>query len=238
MQRRALLVSSLAPWCLRANAGNAISGEWWPYHPDFAARIDPVITGQFPLAGKTAPRPASVPGGSLLPPKAYDLTGRQFNIDPWLIYGVALQESKMKFGERTLPYPWTLCVAGSAKRFGSYLAALSALRGYVTEQGIRNVDCGAMQVNWRWHNDKLQSFERALDPYPNLAVGAQILREHFDRLGSWSRAVALYHTGSDANAETVSRGRRYADGVISQLERLGVNASALMVSTGWRRYGA
>ena len=56
------------------------------------------------------------------------------------------------------------------------LETLAALKGYVG-RGVTNVDCGAMQVNWRWHADRLGSIERALDPYPNLSVGAQILRE-------------------------------------------------------------
>lgn len=234
-----------------ADTAHALDSEWWPYGGDAAVRIDPVIT--LPSSGKgtgkgsgTSSGKGSVNGpgkhlsqpllNTLAPPKAYDYTGRKFDIDPWLIFGVALQESRMKFGERTLPYPWTLCVAGSPRRYGSYQATLNALRRYVTDKGIRNVDCGAMQVNWRWHNDKLQSFERALSPYPNLAVGAQILREHFDRQGSWRRAAALYHTGSDTNAATAARGKRYADGVFSTLARLGLDVRALEASRGWRSH--
>lgn len=230
---------------------DSFTSEWWPYRADAAVRLDPTLTQRSAdgvpsgyvkrmpqaLHGKQDHLPqASVMRSALLPPKAYDLTGQRWNIDPWVLYGVALQESQMKFGETTLPYPWTLCVAGAARRYGSYAATLQALRRYVNERGIRNVDCGAMQVNWRWHSDKLQSFERALDPYPNLAVGAQILRAHFEREGSWMRAAALYHTGSDKDAATVARGQRYSSGVFRRLARMGLDTPSLLASTGWRRY--
>ena len=238
--------------------------EWWPYQADTPVRIGPVGPGRSPgttVQSDVAPgyirklpqvspvqstpvkRPrdrsaVTAVRGAYLPPKAYDRIGEQLDIDPWLIYGVALQESMLKFGARTLPYPWTLCVAGAGKRFGSYEATLQALRNYVQTQGIRNVDCGAMQVNWGWHSDKLVSFERALDPYPNLAVGAQILRAHFERQGSWSRAVALYHTGSDKDAATVARGKRYSNGVFARLGGMGLDTQQLHASRGWRRYVA
>lgn len=238
--------------------------EWWPYQADAPVRIGPVgASGPLdtPVQSDVAPGyikrlpQASVPPstpttrprdrlaatavlGSYLPPKAYDRIGQQLDIDPWLIYGVALQESMLKFGSRTLPYPWTLCVAGAGKRYGSYEATLRALRNFVQSDGIRNVDCGAMQVNWGWHSDKLVSFERALDPYPNLAVGAQILRGHFERQGSWSRAVALYHTGSDKDTATVARGKRYSSGVFARLGGMGIDTQKLHASRGWRRYAA
>jgi hypothetical protein len=34
-----------------------------------------------------------------------------------------------------------------------------------------------MQVNWRYHQDKLGSPWQALDPYHNLRVGAEILQD-------------------------------------------------------------
>lgn len=220
--------------------------QWWPYWSDTAVRIEPKITPQEQTTiphgyVRQMPRTRTRPGApivtaSLLPPRAYDWAGQRWNIDPWLLYGVALQESQMKFGRQTLPYPWTLCVRGAAKRYGSYEATLKALRKYVDVRGIRNVDCGAMQVNWGYHNDKLQSFERALDPYPNLDVGAQILREHFNRNSSWRLAVALYHTGSRNTQERISRGNRYSRGVFNKLANLGLDASELATSTGWRRY--
>ena len=197
-------------------------------------RIEPVIS-DFKPQGAIRQRLESSPSKSRTalpalreqPPRAYVKVAEQHGVHPWLLFGVALQESKIKFGARELPYPWTLCVQGHGHRFSSYAQTLAALRRYVTSN-ITNVDCGCMQVNWRWHSDKLVSFERALDPYPNLTVGAQILRRHFDVHRNWQHAVALYHTGSEDTAEKRARGLRYSTGALNRLARMGVDVSELL----------
>lgn len=241
----ACLAGASAGWPAHAAMGDA--QNWLPYRADQMMRIEPHLTARAPGATPATvriepvitdfvhtPAPKRAGAGSAgglpplgsEPPRAYVRTGRQYGVEPWLLYGVALQESQLKFGNRTLPYPWTLCVRGQGLRFGSYAQTLAALRERVGS-GITNVDCGAMQVNWHWHSDKLGSFERALDPYPNLAVGARILRAHFDASGNWRQAVAHYHTGGDPSAQARRRGARYAEQALARLERLGVRASAL-----------
>ncbi|GKS92650.1 transglycosylase SLT domain-containing protein [Acidovorax sp. SUPP2539] len=242
LQRRPMVLGLLAgmPACV---LGAEPIGPWLPYRPEDVKRIEP--TGA-PLPqisrGVAAPtrridpvlndmrpdiRPASMVQSH--PPKAYAVTAARMGVPPWLLFGVALQESKLKFGERTLPYPWTLCVRGQGLRYADYPETLAALKGFIARR-VTNIDIGAMQVNWHWHGDKLQQPERALDPYPNLAVGAQILRGHFEAGGNWRRAIALYHTGSDNTRETLSRGARYADQVLQRLGRMGVPVAALLQS--------
>ncbi|WP_284428171.1 transglycosylase SLT domain-containing protein [Acidovorax sp. SUPP2522] len=233
-------VSPASPWPI---------GPWLPYRPEDVKRIEP--TGApLPHIPRTAAAPTrridpvlqdmrpEIPlqhtqgQASMVPshpPKAYAVTAGRMGIPPWLLFGVALQESKLKFGERTLPYPWTLCVRGQGLRYADYPETLAALKGFIARR-VTNIDIGAMQVNWHWHGDKLQQPERALDPYPNLAVGAQILRGHFEAGGNWRRAIALYHTGSDNTRETLARGARYADQVLQRLGRMGVPVSALLQS--------
>ena len=245
LQRRQLLqacsVATVAG--LATGQAQARLSDWLPYRPDQVMRIDPVsvpaaprtlriepILTDFEARPQTRAAVRAAPARALpplreKPPRAYVRTGERHGVDPWLLYGVALQESQLKFGSRTLPYPWTLCVRGKGLRYAGYGETLAALKGYVG-RGVTNVDCGAMQVNWRWHADRLGSFERALDPYPNLSVGAQILRGHYDARGDWRRAIALYHTGSDATVETRQRGERYAAQTLARLERLGVRQAA------------
>ena len=252
-QRRGLLVRAAA---LLAGAvawpAQARVSDWLPYRPDQVRRLEPRLSGEMhhaAVSGRTlridpvitdfepaAPRHAvhrpgkasatSVTASGLQPPGAYVRIARQYGVDPWLLYGVALQESQLKFGARTLPYPWTLCVRGRGLRYGNYQETLAALKRFVGER-VTNVDCGAMQVNWHWHHDKLGSFERALDPYPNLDVGARILRGHYDTHRDWRRAVALYHTGTDSNATTRQRGARYASQTLNRLARMGVRLAGL-----------
>lgn len=164
-----------------------------------------------PPAAGAAYRPAPLPPG-------YQAVGRRVGVPPLLLYGIALQESRLRFGPQALPYPWTLCVAGEARRFDRHAQAVYALRRSV-EQGVRNVDCGCMQVNWHWHADKLGSFERALDPYPNLFVGATILRDLYveDVAGGWFAAVGQYHTGPIRRPEQARRAQRYAASVFAHI---------------------
>jgi soluble lytic murein transglycosylase-like protein len=147
-------------------------------------------------------------------PPGYAVVGQRMGVPPMVLYGVALQESKLKFGEHALPYPWTLCVRGVAQRYDSYDAAVSALTGYVG-RGITNVDCGSMQVNWHWNKERLRTFRRALDPYPNLFIGAQILVEHFNTTGSWFKAVGRYHHQVDR-----VRADNYATAVFARFSKI------------------
>ena len=155
----------------------------------------------------------------LHPPAAYVRTAARHGIPAWVLYGVALQESQLKFGKRTLPYPWTLCVRGRGLRFGSYASTVAALKRLVAA-GVTNIDCGAMQVNWRWHGDKLRTAENALEPYANLDIGARILRQCFEARRNWRKAVADYHTGGNPSAR--ARGERYMRQTFARLARMGV----------------
>jgi hypothetical protein len=129
-------------------------------------------------------------------PAGYAVMGQRHGVPPLVLYGVALQESARLFGPHALPWPWTLNVRGKPMRYASYPAAVAALGGFIAA-GVRNVDTGLMQVNWGCHADKLVEPARALDPYPNLAVGAQILRGHFAAARDWYAAVGRYHAPAD-----------------------------------------
>lgn len=234
--RRQLLLAGAAALIVPAlaHARSEDASPWLPYASHEVMRINPVLRDFELPARRIEPRltrRAARAGNPGQPPRAYVRMGRRHGVAPWLLFGVALQESMLKFGERALPYPWTLCVRGRGQRYGSYAQTLQALRSCV-QGGVSNVDCGAMQVNWHWHGDKLGSFERALDPYPNLAVGARILRGHYEARGDWRQAVALYHTGSDASGSTRARGQRYAGQALARLARLGVDVPALLQGHG------
>ena len=155
-------------------------------------------------------------------PPGYAAMARRMGVPPLILYGVALQESAMLFGAWSLPWPWTLNVQGAPKRYATYPESVGAMRGFISA-GIRNVDAGLMQVNWRFHSDKLIDPARALDPYPNIAVGAHILRDHFDATRDWPRAVGRYHSPSDrarADAYSAAVYRRVAH-LASLQERAG-----------------
>lgn len=147
-------------------------------------------------------------------PPAYARTAASFNIPASLFYAVGLQESVLNVDGQHLPYPWTLNVNRSPERFATYRQAVTRLHSLI-RQGVRNIDCGAVQVNWRWHSEKLVSPAAALNPWHNLRVGASILRECRDATPDWFQAVGRYHHPSDTR-----RARAYAEKVFSRLERI------------------
>ncbi len=240
----------------RADPSNWLS-TWVPYAPSPTKTLMPRITGtraselshfmatheevgyrrieprrqpaRQPTLTQTVPLNNTISGKFMrTPPTAYVLTAQRSGVPAWLLFGVALQESQLAFGREMLPYPWTLCVAGRGERHATYEQTLAALSRYV-RAGLTNVDCGAMQVNWYWHKDRLGSFALALDPYPNLAAGASILRDHYKATGHWATAIGLYHTGSFDSAGRRIRAQGYATSVIARLRRLGVDVKPFLV---------
>lgn len=113
----------------------------------------------------------------------------------------------MMWGDAVLPWLWTLNVAGTPHRYATYTDGVRALTHWVAVRGIRNVDCGPMQVNWRWHSDKLETFQSAMDAHHNLAVGAALVAQHYRDSNDWFVAAGRYHHPTDtARAQTYARG--------------------------------
>ena len=205
MQRRMLLsgLAGLACGSIQTRALAAVPGSSVStFASDWGAPSRP-------RRGSPAPLPAG-----------YAVMGQRHGIPPMVLYGVALQESAKLFGPYALPWPWTLNVRGTPMRYPSYPASVAALRGFIAA-GVRNVDAGLMQVNWGYHHDKLIEPARALDPYPNIAVGAQILRTHFADTRNWYTAVGRYHSPGDA-----ARAANYSALVYRRIAQVPTTAAA------------
>lgn len=186
------------------------------------SRRDFLVLGLAPMLVSAGPSQAAQAGRVIRPaaiPAGYIHVARMKQVPPALLYAVALQESQMRFGLAALPYPWTLNIRGVPKRFDSYRAALAALVECL-RQGVQLVDIGLLQICWLYHYATLRSPARALDPYPNIEVGAQLLRNHFSTTGNWFSATARYHNANPAI------GDRYAASVFRHLGRIPVVGSA------------
>lgn len=117
---------------------------------------------QKPHAERTRHRPALKQ-----PPTAYVVTAKQFQCRPGSCTGWPCRSHSLRLDGPWCFTPGALCVRGRGERHTTYQDARDALRRYL-KAGVTNVDCRvAMQVNWHWHSDMLQSVEQALDPYPN-----------------------------------------------------------------------
>ncbi|WP_341325912.1 transglycosylase SLT domain-containing protein [Methylotuvimicrobium sp. KM2] len=146
-------------------------------------------------------------------PASYRQIAHEYDIPPRLLYSVALQESRIRLRSRqTRPWPWTLNVAGVPRRYPTRIAAYKGLTFYL-ERGIRSIDVGLMQVNWRYHQDKLGTPWQALDPYHNVRTGAKILASEYRETEDWFEAIGRYHSPGPG-VQQKRRAKKYASSVV------------------------
>lgn len=136
--------------------------------------------------------PSSAWAGTL-PPPAYAQAAALAQIPPTVLYAVALQESGMRWGDKLVPWPWTLNVAGTPRRYANRAAACTALHGALRDVPNKRIDVGLGQVNLGYHASRYRSPCDLLDPYRNLAVTADILREQHVPGDDWLAAIGRYH---------------------------------------------
>ncbi len=127
-------------------------------------------------------------------PFGYRRIASQYQMPAAVLYAAALTESGKTIDRGVFrPWPWTLNVAGKAKRFATRKAACQELKTQLIN-GIQSIDIGIMQINWRWNHKRLRSPCQALSPYTNLHHGAALLRSAYLIKHSWSAAVGHYHS--------------------------------------------
>ncbi|TAL51168.1 MAG: hypothetical protein EPN89_03950 [Methylovulum sp.] len=140
------------------------------------------------------------------------------------LYGIAVQESSMRWQDGSFrPWPWTLNVntgkkgiKAGVRRYRDQRSALAALTRFIAA-GIRNVDIGLMQINLRWHGERVANELSLLEPRTNISVAAQILKEVNNN--DIPLAVANYHSFNPARGQTyASHVKRYERIIYQQIQ--------------------
>ncbi|NBK54235.1 lytic transglycosylase domain-containing protein [Pseudomonas aeruginosa] len=150
--------------------------------------------------------PASAAQAQELPPPAYQLAAQQAGVPSPVLYAVALQESGAKLRGRLIPWPWTLNVAGQSERYASRAEACAGLRRALIRTPASRIDAGLGQVNLGYQAHRYAVPCELLDPYRNLAIAADILREQHLPGEDWLLAIGRYHR--PAGGEAAARYRR------------------------------
>ncbi len=125
----------------------------------------------------------------------FDQVGQEKNIDPFLLYAVALCESGFNPAStrHTSPYAWTLRTPDKAIYAKNQTDAERHLERQLKKS--RAIDIGLMQINLRWHGHRVAKPTDLLDPLTNLRVGAAILNENFARHpNDLIVAIGQYHS--------------------------------------------
>lgn len=160
-----------------------------------------------------------------LPPPAYQLAARQAGVPSLVLYAIALQESGRRWQGRSVPWPWTLNVAGEAKRFANRHTACTSLLHAMDTTPDRKIDVGLGQINLGYHRHRVTHPCDLLDPYQNLAIAAAILVEQRAAAPDWPAAIGRYHRPAGG-----ALAARYQRLVQAHLDRLqGQIASGLQV---------
>ncbi|EPB9494611.1 TPA: transglycosylase SLT domain-containing protein [Pseudomonas aeruginosa] len=160
-----------------------------------------------------------------IPPPAYQVAAQQADIPSPVLYAVALQESGLRRGGRLVPWPWTLNVAGTPRRFGSHAEACDGLLKALQKNPPTRIDAGLAQVNVGYHKDRYGHPCELLDPYRNLAIAAEILREQHTAGEDWLLAIGRYHRPAGGQPAM-----RYRRSVSQHLARV-IGPSSLATST-------
>jgi len=128
-----------------------------------------------------------------IPPPAYQIAAQHAGIPSAVLYAVALQESGIRRGDRIVPWPWSLNVAGQSRRFATRGEACSSLNQALREEPPNRVDAGLGQINLGYHKDRYSHPCELLDPYGNLAIVADILKKQYTPGEDWLLAIGRYH---------------------------------------------
>lgn len=153
-------------------------------------------------------------------PLRYQQIAYHYQIPASILYAVALTESGKKIKTGLFrPWPWTLNVAGQAKRYKTRREAWQAIEHYLS-QGIRSIDIGLLQINWRWNKAELRNNTwQALDPLFNAQTGARLLRNAYRAKGNWPHAIGHYHSPGQKPRQK-HRARKYTQRVLKHYQQI------------------
>jgi len=101
--------------------------------------------------------------------------GSESNLDPYLLYAIALAESSRGV-EKGLISPWMYALRASKPYYPKTLDDAKETLAWILRTEGNLVDIGLMQINYRWNGHKVRHPNELLDPYTNLTVAADTLR--------------------------------------------------------------
>ncbi|WP_315138667.1 transglycosylase SLT domain-containing protein [Achromobacter marplatensis] len=160
-----------------------------------------------------------------VPPPAYQLAAQRAGIPSTVLYAVALQESGIRRNGRIVPWPWSLNVAGESHRFATRADACSGLQQAMRSTPHTRIDAGLGQINLGYHKHRFTSPCDLLDPYRNLAIAAEILKEQHAPGEDWLLAIGRYHR--PAGGEPAARYRRSVSRHLSRVQGTRPTAAVL-----------
>ena len=151
-----------------------------------------LLLGLVSSAAHAAPR--QTPSDAALCEQAIRTAGAAGHMPPGMVAAVAQVESGRPDPNGGMrPWPWTIDANGAGRFFATKAQAVAAVAALQAD-GVRSIDVGCMQVNLMHHPDAFASLAQAFDPTTNTSYAVRFLNALYRRTGSWSAAIAAYHS--------------------------------------------
>lgn len=164
-----------------------------------SARLLTLIVGSIALATSNETSAFS------LKDSVFEKAGMEYNVDPVLLYSIALVESAIDAPEKGFlkPSPWTLRT--NKPYYAKSKQEAEALLDRLIQTN-KSIDVGMMQINLKWHGHRVKSPKELLDPLTNVRTGAQIISEQIKRYPKDAAlAVGNYHSSRPDRARWYAR---------------------------------
>ena len=91
--------------------------------------------------------------------------------------------------------PWAVNVRGKSRYFATKSDAVHFIQQQ-KDKGVKNIYVGCMQICLKSHGKKFKDIDHAISPYHNITYAAKLLKQLYNRFGSWEHAVMHYNASS------------------------------------------
>tara|TARA_R110001583_G_scaffold195401_1_gene372744 strand:- start:11767 stop:12324 length:558 start_codon:yes stop_codon:yes gene_type:complete len=158
-------------------------------------------------------------GHALELPRDFTRAAQSEDVDPLLLFAIALKESKQGVETGVAPTPFAIRDETGSYYFDSLEKAENFLEKSIG-QGRMNIDIGMMQINYGQHKRFVTDPKTMLDPYLNARIGARILNKALKSVPNDTvLGIGRYHHWRDEN-----RAREYGTSVIEIWKKLQILA--------------
>ncbi len=129
----------------------------------------------------------------------WERVANKLNIEPEILYSVSLKEARMLYKAGTVrPHPWTIRNAA-----GPQLQAQIGLAKAIKADPHIKIDIGLMQINWHYHQHRVENPFDLLDPERAIEIGAEILSEAIkSKPGDLELGIGRYYSRQEKRARS------------------------------------